>query len=234
MIRLSLALLVFSVFGVGCNNNRPIEDEPERISDVNPNMIWFDYQVTGEEGNDSVTVKLQYRAGEEGPTLQLTDPSKVEIDGKEIKFNATKITGPYYEMQFPANNFSGEHLISFTNLKNKRYDEKFSYHPISLQAEVPAIMKRGTIIFQLKGLSPGGRVRILMNDTAYASEGINRLDTISNGQIIITEQDLEKLSNGPIQFVLIRENERDVNEGTREGGRIAITYSLKREFILED
>jgi hypothetical protein len=234
MIRLSLLLMFFSSFGAGCNNNRQADDDPERIKDVDPESIWFDYQVTGEEGNDSVTVKLQYRYGEAGPTLELSEPATVSIDGKMFPYNTSKITGPYYEMQFPVKSFSGDHSITFTNINGKRYEQKFSFQPIALQTEVPSVIKRNTMIFQLNNISPGGIVRILMTDTAYASEGIERLDTIKNGQIIISEDELGKLANGPIHFELIRENERQIRKGTAAGGKIAVSYFLKREFILED
>ena len=231
MSRLFLYVMVLvSVSHFSCNNN-----DTSEISDIDPGSIWFDYQVWGEEENDSVTIKLQFRLeGETGETISIDDPAKVELDGKLIPGNSSAITGPYYEVQHPVSSFVGEHNIRFTNIDGKQYNEVFTFQPIFLKAKIPDTIKRGTIIFHLSDLIPGGQVRILMTDTAYASEGINRVDTITNGQIIITGSDLSGLANGPIQLELIREDERPVREGTREGGKIAVSYGLKREFYLMD
>ncbi|MBK5271605.1 MAG: hypothetical protein JJE22_11400, partial [Bacteroidia bacterium] len=96
----SLILFLFVpviLFLFSCSSN-----EIGGSKDVNPETIWFDYQVWGEEGHDNMTVMLQYRfAGENGTTLVLDEPSKVELDGEIIKADSSKITGAYYEMVKP-------------------------------------------------------------------------------------------------------------------------------------
>src|SRR5436190_21642212 len=100
------AMIFLSLPFTSCNNNSV--DETESIADTDPESIWFDYQVWGEEGSDSVTVKLQYRYGEAGPTILIEKPAKVELDGKLIAGNSTKITGPYYEVQYAVSSFTGD------------------------------------------------------------------------------------------------------------------------------
>ena len=93
-------------------------------------------------------------------------------------------------------------------------------------------IERQELVLQLEGLEEEDYVRVLLTDTSRNGEGISRLDTVRNGQIIITKQDLETLVNGPVNLQLIREYERAVKGATERGGRIAISYGLRREFVL--
>jgi len=225
-----LLLSIPSIFLFSCNSN-----EIGSSKDVNPEAIYFDYKIWGDEGNDNLTVKLQYRfGGENGTTLTLEKPAKVELDGEIIPVDSTKMLGAFYETEKSIENFNGEHTITFTAFNEKKYREKFGFQAISLKTKLPAALKRGKMLLEVDGLEAKDFVRVILTDTSYASEGINRVDKIKNGQIIITEEDLKSLVNGPIQLELIKEEERAVKNGTREGGRISISYGLKREFILKD
>jgi hypothetical protein len=213
-----------------CNSN-----EIGSSKDVNPEAIYFDYKIWGDEGNDNLTVKLQYRfAGENGTTLTLEKPAKVELDDELIPVDSSKMTGAFYEIHKPINKFNGEHTITFTDIKEKQYKEKFGFQALQLKTVLPGTLKREKILLEVDGLNGECFVRIILTDTSFASEGINRVDTIKNGQIIITDEDLKSLVNGPIQLELIKEEERKIKNGTREGGKFSISYGLKREFILED
>jgi hypothetical protein len=217
-------------FFTSCTSN-----EIGSSKDVNPESIYFDYKIWGEEGHENLTVKLQYRfAGENGTTLTMEKPAKVELDGEPITVDSSKMTGAFYELLKPVKKFSGDHTITFTDYTEKQYREKFSFQPLVLLTPVPSVQKREKMVLDVKGLDEKGIVRVILTDTSFASEGINRIDTIKNGQVIITEQDLKNLVNGPIQLELNKEEERPVKNGTREGGRINVSYGLKREFVLEN
>ena len=49
---------VFSLLAVSCTSN-----EIGNSKDVNPESIYFDYRVWGDEESQDITVKLQYRFG---------------------------------------------------------------------------------------------------------------------------------------------------------------------------
>ncbi len=218
------------IFFTSCNSN-----EIGSIKDVNPEAIYFDYKIWGEEANDNLTVKLQYRfGGENGTTLTIETPAKVELDDELIPVDSSKITGAFYEIQKPTKKFAGEHIITYTGINEKKYREKFRFQPLQLRTSLPRVLKRGNILLEVDGLDAEGFVRVILTDTSFLSEGVNRMDTIKNGQIIITTEDLKSLSNGLIQLELIKEVDRPVKSRTREGGRLSISYGLKREFILED
>ncbi len=230
MNRLTISIFLFaSLLFAACSSN-----EIGSSKDVNPETIWFDYQVTGEEGVDEMTVMLQFRfGGENGTTLVLDPPSQVELDGELIKGDSSKMTGAFYEMIKPVKEFAGKHTITFTDINKKQYKEEFSFQPISLMAEVPKEIERNDLVFELNGLNHEDYVRVLLTDTAFTSEGINRVDTVRNGRILISKKDLETVVNGPVQLELIKEDEKPVKSSTAEGGRISISYGVKRLFTLK-
>ena len=90
------------------------------------------------------------------------------------------------------------------------------------------------LVFEFNGLENEDFVRVVLTDTSFENDGINRLDTVLNNQIIISKAELNNLTNGPIQLEFIREYERPILKRKEESGRLAITYKLKREFILAD
>ena len=202
---------------------------------MDPESIWFDYKISGVEEGENITVLLQYRfGGANGPTLVLEEPSKVELDRTLIKGDSSKMTGAFYEIVKPADEFIGEHQIVFTDVNEKQYKEEFQFQPFLLITEIPDTIRRTDLLMELQGLAEDDYVRVLLTDTSFTGVGIHRLDTIKNNRLVISETDLGKLINGPIHLELIRENERSVKEKTGEGGRISITYGLRRTFFLQD
>ena len=228
LLLLSANILVLLISS--CTSN-----EIGNSKDVNPDVIYFDYKVWGEEGKEDVSIMLQYRfAGPNGTTLVLNEPAKVELDGQMVPTDSSKMTGAFYEVTKPLNGFAGKHMILFTDVNKKQYEEEFSFQPFKLKTEMPASFSRGDLVFDLDGLDPIDFVRIFARDTSFESNDINRVDTVRNGRITLTLADLDNLVNGPINIEFYKEDERPVKNGTKEGGRIAITYGLKRGFELKN
>jgi hypothetical protein len=70
-------------------------------------------------------------------------------------------------------------------------------------------------------------------DTAFLSRDINEIDTVKDGRLIIPSEKLNNLVDGPITLLLYRETERPIRNGTRAGGRIVVSYGLRRAFELK-
>jgi hypothetical protein len=222
---LTLALFLFS-----CTS-----DEIGNSKDVNPEAVFFDYEVWAEEGKEDVTVNLQYRmGGKNGTTLVLGEPSKVMLDGEQLKVDSAKVTGAYYEVQRPLVSFIGKHTINFTDLNNKEYNEEFEFTPFSLEPDVPSTMNRGDLVFNFKGLDPVDYLAVVLTDTSFTSDDINDVDTIRNGRLVIKADRLSALVNGPIHLQFYREQSLSLKKATKEGGRFIINYGLKRDFELKD
>jgi hypothetical protein len=222
--------IVSLAFLFSCTSN-----EIGNSKDVNPDAVYFDYEVWAEEGKEDVTVNLQYRmGGKNGTTLVLDEPSKVMLDGEQLKVDSAKVTGAYYEVQKPFASFSGKHAISFTDLNKKEYNEEFEFKPFTLEPNVPSTLNRGDLVFNFKGLDPIDYLSVILTDTSFASADINDIDTVRNGRLVIKANRLSALINGAIHLQFFREQVIQLKKPTKEGGKFIITYGLKRDFELKD
>jgi len=230
MNQLSSTLILTLFFFSSCTSN-----EIGNSKDVNPDAVFFDYEIWAEEGKEDVTINLQYRmGGPNGTTLVLDEPCQVLVDGEKLQPDSAKFSGAYYELQKPVASFVGKHSIIFTDLNKKEYKEEFEFTPFIISPNVPAVLKRGDLVFDLKGLEPVDYIRVLFTDTSFTSNDINEVDTVKNGRLVISAERLITLKNGPINLQLYKELEKSVKNGTREGGKLSITYGLKREFELKE
>src|SRR6186713_2633162 len=172
IVSILASISIFSLFS--CTS-----DEIGNSKDVNPDAVFFDYEVWAEEGKEDVTVNLQYRmGGKNGTTLVLDEPSKVILDGEQLKVDSAKITGAYYEVQRPLVSFMGKHTINFTDLNKKEYNEEFEFTPFSLDPEVPSILNRGDLVFDFIGLDSVDVLSVTLTDTSFTSDDINDVDTV--------------------------------------------------------
>ena len=210
-------------------------DEIGSSKHVNPEAVFFDYEIWAEEGKEDVTVNLQYRmGGRNGTTLVLDEPSKVMLDGEQLQVDSAKVTGAYYEVQKPFTSFPGKHSITFIDLNRKEYKEEFEFNPFILDPDVPATLTRGDLIFNFKGLDSIAYLNVILTDTSFNSADINDIDTVRDGRLMISAHRLSALVNGPINLQFHREMEKPIRNGTKEGGKLYIHYGLKREFELKD
>ena len=222
------SISIFSLFS--CTS-----DEIGNSKDVNPDAVFFDYEVWAEESKEDVTVNLQYRmGGKNGTTLILDEPSRVMLDGEQLKVDSAKVTGAYYEVQRPLSSFGGKHTIRFTDLNKKEYNEEFEFKPFSLEPDVPSTLNRGDLVFNFKGLDTLDYLSVILTDTSYTSHDINDIDTVRNGRLIIKADRLSALINGPIHLQFFREQILPLKKSTKEGGKFIINYGLKRDFELKD
>lgn len=200
-----------------------------------PQSIFFDFQVTGSEEEDSVTVLLHFRNSDiEGEAFRLDKPSEVRLDGESLDYNSSKMTGHYYEKRKSVGSFTGDHKIIFTDVKGNTYQENFSFRPFYLVKPPNEIHFGDSLALQFDGLEKEDYLLVLMTDTSFPGKGLNRVDTIRNGKLIISPNELQQLTPGPVQIIFTREFERPLGNGTKSGGRLAITYRLSREFILQE
>ena len=228
----TFGILLVSLSSVVCFSCK--EEEVGNSREVDPETIFFDYKIWGEEGRDFVTCMFQYRyGGDDGTTLVLEGPSKVELDGEELQADSAKFTGAYYEVQKPLQEFSGQHTISFTGLNKKQYKESFHFTPFTLTTDLPETVKQDSFSLYLQNVQPGTTIRYVLTDTSFSTDDINEVQKMSSqARIIFTKAEMAKLKPGPITLLLSLEEGRPLKNATKEGGRISISYSLRREFEL--
>lgn len=225
---------VFLILGLaaivaGCTNRDKINNK------ISYDDLYFDYNITAEENGDNVTCVFQYKNGDaEGKAINI-EPSKVEIDGQELNWDSARLSGFFYEVQKPIDSFAGKHIVVFTSPDGKQYKNEFEFSPFILEKEFPGKVHRKPFEIELKNFPVTEKsVRLLLLDTAFESSGFNDLVPVIGGKINIDQSILSTVRNGPINFELYMEQEIPLRQSTKAGGRISITYGLKREFDLVD
>jgi hypothetical protein len=199
--------------------------------------IYSDYRIWGDEEGGNVSVKLQFSlGGPDGPSRLLEPPASVEFDGEKLGPDSSRFNGAYYELVRSIEDFDGSHEITFTDDSNRVYKTAFDFPIISFKNPVPAEIgkKTGDLVLELNGLKAGDRVRVSLVDTTFLGRGLERLDTVKDGRIVINQTALSYLKNGPINLSLTREEERWLTQPAPEGGHLYISYGLRREFVLRD
>jgi len=214
---------------VSCTNRDQIN------TDTKYDQLYFDYSITAEEGNENVTCVFQYKYGGEGGKAVNIEPSKVELDGQPIETDSAKLSGFFYEVQKPLASFDGKHIIVFTTPNNKRYRNEFNFSPFTIREELPEKIKRKPFTIQLKNFPATEKaVRLLMLDTAFESSGFNDLVPVVDGRINMDEHILRSVKKGPVVLEFYLEQEIPLKQRTPAGGKISITYGLKKGFEMTD
>ena len=223
-------ILIFGCAAIvtGCANKDQSKNQ------TNYDQLYFDYTVTAEEDGENVTCMFQYKeADAEGVAMNIA-PAKVELDGMPVESDSARLSGFFYEIQRPVDSFAGRHSIVFITAE-KQYKNEFQFFPFTLQEEIPEKISRKAFTIQLKNFPQSERsMRLLLLDTAFKSSGFNDLVPVVNGKVTIDEFILKNVKNGPINLELYLEQEIPLKQTTKAGGKISITYGLKREFELVD
>ena len=230
-------LLILSIIFLSCNNdNNADPDNISRIDEVEMEEIYLSYQITGNEGDDKLNILIQLR--EEvayGRTLVVGEAGSVKLDGETLAVDSSLQNGAYYEVQKPIDAFTGDHVITLEGPGGIKLEEKFRFAPMTITGGFPdTVSASGSLELALGGLEPTDYVRVVMSDTSFHSDGVNNLDTVTNGRLLLGPEYWKLLHKGPVHLELHREMERPTSNGDGAGGRLTITWVLMRDFILTD
>jgi hypothetical protein len=233
MIRIQ-SIAFFSLFILlilaSCDN---VDQEPTPVLDAD--HLYFDYNISATEEKENVALRLEFKHNSRSRGLLLEDSAKVELDGENIAADSSKYYGVFYETSKPRASFTGQHLIEFTGVDGKVVRQPFWFLPLSLREELPPQISRKP--FKIKVNNPDTslkQVQLVMVDTSFNSKDVNDDVPVSNGEITISGNMLNRLVNGPIILEIHSEKILPLAQKTRKGGRVAIYYSLNREFELTE
>lgn len=221
----TLSLFFVTAIMAACNN------EGKTKQGNTQGKLFCDYKIIGEEGHELVNCLFLFKQGGlEGRPVLLKDPAKLTLDGEVIYPDSAGLSGVIYDTTKSLTGFRGKHNIVFTDVEGQTHAESFEFMPFSLTEEIPAKVKRAALSIKLNNLGKGKiSVRLVLADTAFATNDINEIVDVNNGVLLITDSMLQKLKAGPIFFEIVKEEERSL-QNTR--GRILTSYGLKREFEL--
>jgi len=225
----AILVLLIAAIVAGCTSREKSNKE------INYDDLYFDYTISAEEGNENVTCVFQFKkGGDEGKAINI-EPSKIELDGEHIETDSAKLSGFFYEVQQPLKSFVGKHAIVFRTADNRQYKNDFEFYDFSFSQKLPDKMKRKPFTIQLNNFPPNeNAVRLLLLDTAFESSGFNDMVPVENGRINIDKNILSNIRKGPVVLELYLEQEKPLTQRTQTGGKISITYGLKKEFELTD
>ena len=219
-----ITLFFVIVFAVACRNTRTYSED----------HLFIDYKISGEEGTDSVSFLLHFReGGEYGPAIELSSPSAVFLDDQMLQVIRSSRSGPLYAITKHLDQLQGEHKIRFVQKNKKYFDIPFRFSAFQLLDTAHHIAQGKDLLLHFSGLSDKDPVRVLLTDTSYYGEGITRIDSIRDNTIRFSSRQLSSLAPGPVQLEIIREQEKRFRRNSPFRGLITLTYTIRREFILE-
>ncbi|CAN5393444.1 hypothetical protein BH10BAC2_BH10BAC2_49870 [soil metagenome] len=200
--------------------------------DVNPETVYMDYYIRYTEGENSVNCLLQYRfAGENGTTLVLSSPSKVSIDGKEIKADSSEFSGAYYEKKFSAATFTGDHTIAFTDVNNKKRKEVFNFHRTRITNDILSANKQTDLVLKFENINERDIIEVNISDTSGVTENIVIKAKPVAGKLTISAAQLQSLSSGPCSLDIYKSVVQPLQQPIAEGGKLVIDYIIKKAEI---
>lgn len=195
--------------------------------------IFAQYDINAEDGNTMATCLVRfYKDKSRRVTLDPEEYKSVELDGNEISIDSSRFSGVFYEVQIPVSEFEGKHTLTFTSKDNQQYKENFSFVPVKLLTDLNDPVSKATLILEMEGLQPNDKVRLVMIDTAFVSEGINQVEAVKNGQLVIEDRLLSTLKSGPVILEISKESETPLTSGLN--GIITATYTIRRSLFLKD
>ena len=210
--------------------NRETTNEPVAGQEA----IYREYSIWSEEGNEWATGLFQFFANrKERRSMELREPAHVAFDKNILVPDSAEVTGVFYEIQIPFDEFPGRHTIAYTDANKKEYEDHFEFTPFRVVNDLSEQVSRSNLVLKLEGLEEDDLVRVVATDTSLMGNGINEMDTVRNNQLDLRQRFEEEIVNGPVMLQLFKEEERPL-ESKPGGGKIAITYSIKREFELVD
>lgn len=219
--------LIMIFFLGGCKN-----EDKNPVTD--PDAIYFDYRITGREGDDKLTILLQYRVGdEEGDAIRIPGAGKVELDGQPFQKDSAAISGFFYELHLPTDSFAGPHQVRFTDQQNRTFTEEFLWTEPRLVSGPMDTIGTEDLLFEFSGLDSVDRMRIMVTDTSFINNELNQSFLVRNNKLRIPIQRLHSLSPGPVQVEFILDKGRPLKSGNPGGGRFQVYYSLIREYWLK-
>jgi len=209
-------------------------DNDRRAPGPPPGAVFLDCRVSGEEGKEAVTCLAQVReGGREGRPLELPPPASVALDGVPLPGDSGGISGTFYEIMVPAEDFGGLHRLVFNDPAGKSHETIFSWAPFRME-ELPGPLRREGYRLPLEGWTRGKKIRLMLVDTSFTTDDVNRLAPVENGVLVLQPEWMQNLAPGPVMMELVREETHLLQAEGRTIGRLVISYSLRREFELED
>ena len=196
--------------------------------DVNQEEIWQKYRAHYDAESNTLDVYAHFRfAGSKGTTLELTEPSKVLWNDKELSGDIGLFSGQYYE--FSDNFFVAENIFEFTDVDEKVYTNVINLGYIELD-DIDTIDANQDLAITFRGEAIGKNEWATLEiwDSEYnGASDVNDVD--GSAEFIISSEELKAMYNGVVNLQIVREYSSDLQEGGNPGGSL---YGEYRSLII--
>ncbi len=227
-----LLLCILSITVVSCRSRD--QQHIADLAEVNPGSVYLDYSLEGSEEGAEATLVMQFRMqGPNGPALKITAPAKLTFDGKAVPMDSAAVVGPWYEARIPLAEFASAHVVEFTGTDQQRYVDTIYIRAFTLAGFPDTISRADTdVSVEVKGVGQSALMQVVITDTSSFSEGIDRMDSVRNGRLILPPEYFATLANGPVLLELFSEQVEKLKKAPPRGGRLRVSYNVKRSFEL--
>ncbi len=197
--------------------------------DVAQDKIYQSHSLQYKEGDNVVKFLSQFRfGGNNGTTLVLNDPSKLQLDGETIAVDSSDGRGAFYEALKPAANFFGSHRIVFTTTDGKKIENSFLFDPFKLVQVPEAISKKQScsINFESGGFDGDDYIELSSSNTDSSFSITHNLNNGGN-TITIPAKELQRQKGNELTLEATLYQHLSLQQNTAEGGSLHIEYALK-------
>lgn len=209
-------------------------NKDKKVAAPAPEEFYTDYQVIAEDGDDKLLIKARFLDEEQGEVFALPEGVTLLLDGEQILADSTPSSGSFYETFRTIGEFEGDHKLILLQGEDTLQQTVFRFRLFQPVSVLPDTLKRADYSFSFEGLENEDYVRLMATDSSFYGRGINRLDTVLDGQVKLYRSDLFDLVSGPVQLMLIREWEQPVDPENLQRGKLTVNYMLQKEVFLED
>jgi hypothetical protein len=226
MVKLMGLVGIILVLMIGCLSK-------DKKAEYTPDQLFLDYAVTTNEEDSMVYILLHFRDAIGGDAVLLPAPANVQLDGKLLQPDSAKIGGYFYETFRPVTGFSGKHMITYTDTKNRVFRAEFNYQPLRLIGELPDSLDGSEIKFEFSGVSLGDQLYVVYRDTSTINEDFRKNAEPGEKFIDLLSTDFEDLHEGPVQLEFVRESTIPVKPAPPGGGQLYLSYVIRGELFFK-
>ncbi|MBU0764585.1 MAG: hypothetical protein KJ607_07105 [Bacteroidetes bacterium] len=217
-----LILAALSVpFFSGCYST-----EVSESANVNQAQIYQNYYIGYDSESGLADARAVFRFESwQGNTLNLTPPSDIIINGKDMRGEKEWLVGYVYRADRVKNDRQ-EYTFEFTDTEGKKYTNRLMLKPIEFDTMQEAVSRSSGVNISWKGKPVGqdetARLVITMADTVSIT-----LETSMRGATYITVKpdDLAGFQTGLANLQFEREVTKDLQEATNSEGMIGGKYT---------
>ena len=196
---------------------------------VAQDQIFHKYRLFYNDEAGEISVEAIFRFGsEKGTTLHLSSPSKIKVNGVELRGDKEFLRGYVYNYDDLQDNEDHKFTFDFTDYHGKTFKNSLKIHPVSLEKIPEKIKIAEDFSLQVDGNAPPEERMVCQlihqDSTNYVITG----KLISKDTFLFSAGEMKKMLPGPANFQITMTNFRSLDEISGAGGWMMGRYISKK------